>query len=165
VASTAQRARQFPVVAVRTIAERDPLRQSASLLFKAVVFRPDGHSDFMTGPEGYSTSVLAGDDWPGRLPYLPSPGLLAVFFYWSLRGGSFFFPRRPRTSTGGRERGRLAQKRDRLIPLGVTSRPLGQLRDRCEQHEHAIAGIGGVEQAKRSMCKHRSSQCPSTTTI
>jgi hypothetical protein len=32
------------------------------LLFKAVVFRPDGHSDFMTGPEGYSTSVLAGDD-------------------------------------------------------------------------------------------------------
>jgi hypothetical protein len=38
-------------------------------------------------------------------------------------------------------------------------------RDRCEQHEHAIGGIGGVEQAKRSMCKHRSSQCPSTTTI
>ena len=32
------------------------------MLFKAVVFRPDGHSDFMTGPEGYSTSVLAGDD-------------------------------------------------------------------------------------------------------
>ena len=47
---------------MRTIAEHDPLRQSASLLFKAVVFRPDGHSGFMTGPEGYSTSVLAGDD-------------------------------------------------------------------------------------------------------
>jgi hypothetical protein len=91
VASTAQRARQFPVVAVRTIAERDPLRQSASsLLFKAVVFRPDGHSDFMTGPEGYSTSVLAGDDWPGRLPYLPSPGLLAVFFTGAFEAAAFF---------------------------------------------------------------------------
>jgi hypothetical protein len=29
-------------VAVGTIAEHDPLRQSASLLFKDVVFRPDG---------------------------------------------------------------------------------------------------------------------------
>ena len=64
------------------------------MLFKAVVFRPDGHSDFMTGPEGYSTSVLAGDDWPGRLPYLPSPGLLAVFFTGAFEAAAFF-PRRP----------------------------------------------------------------------